>query len=116
MKVAIIGSRGIENIEISSYIPKEVTEIISGGAKGIDTLAEEYADKHKLRKYIIRPNYEKYSRAAPIVRNKVIVELADLTIAFWDGTSKGTESVIKYAKKLGKEVQVIECINLNFNN
>lgn len=48
MRVAIIGSRTIENIDISSYIPEEVTEIISGGAKGVDSLAEEYADKHRL--------------------------------------------------------------------
>lgn len=109
MKVAIIGSRGVQNVDISAYIPEEVAEIISGGAKGVDSLAEEYADKNKLTKYIIRPNYKKYARAAPIVRNKAIVEVADFVLAFWDGKSKGTESVINYAKKAGKEVIVVEC-------
>ena len=43
MKAAIIGSRNITNIDLSRFIPKETTEIISGGAKGVDTIAKEYA-------------------------------------------------------------------------
>lgn len=43
MKLAIIGSRQITRIHIDPYIPAGVTEIVSGGAKGIDTLAKDYA-------------------------------------------------------------------------
>ncbi|MCC8161147.1 MAG: hypothetical protein LIO53_07580 [Oscillospiraceae bacterium] len=50
MKLLVVGSRSITNIDIAPYIPKDTDTIISGGANGIDTLAEQYADKHKLSK------------------------------------------------------------------
>lgn len=106
MKVAIIGSRSLTNVEISKYIPENVTEIISGGAKGIDTLAEEWADKNGIPKTIIKPEYEKYKRGAPLKRNEKIVESADIIIALWDGKSRGTKFTIDYAKKLNKEVKI----------
>lgn len=109
MKLAIIGSRTLTKVDISAYMPENVTEIISGGAKGIDTLAEEYADKHKLSKHIIRPEYQKYPRkSAPIIRNKLIVDQCDTLLAFWDKQSKGTLSTIQYANKVGKKVKIVE--------
>ena len=59
MKVAIIGSRNL-TVDISKYIPDGTTEIISGGAKGIDTLAEKYADEHNIPKLIIKPEFNLY--------------------------------------------------------
>ncbi len=106
MKVAIIGSRNLTNVEISKYIPENVTEIISGGARGIDTLAEGWADKNGISKIIIKPEYERYKRGAPLKRNEKIVELADVIIALWDGKSRGAKFTIDYAKKLKKEVKV----------
>ena len=106
MKVAIVGSRSLINVEISKYIPENVTEIISGGAIGIDTLAEEVADKRRISKWIIRPEYDKYGKKAPLIRNKEIVKRAELVIAFWDGKSRGTKFTIDYAKKLNKEVKI----------
>ena len=52
------------------------------------------------------PQYERFGRAAPIVRNKEIVNYADKVLVFWDGSSKGTLSVIKYAQKIGKPIEV----------
>ncbi len=106
MKVAVIGSRGLTNVEISKYIPENVTEIISGGARGIDTLAEEWANKNGISKTIIKPEYERYKRGAPLKRNEKIVELADVIIALWDGKSRGTKFTIDYAKELKKEVKI----------
>ncbi len=109
MKLAIIGSRNIQNIDISPYIPEGVTEIISGGANGVDSLAERYADYKRLSKHIIRPQYDKYpAKAAPIKRNDVIIATCDQMLAFWDGESKGTSSIITKMKKTGKPVIIIE--------
>ena len=43
MKVAVIGSRSLTINNLGQYLPEETTEIVSGGAKGVDTFAREYA-------------------------------------------------------------------------
>ena len=106
MKVAIIGSRGITVDNINEYLPK-CSEIISGGAKGVDACAEIFAQRNKIKLTLFKPEYNLFGRAAPIVRNKKIVEYSDYIIAFWDGESRGTRSVIKYAKKCNKPCKVI---------
>ena len=106
MKIAVIGSRGITAPDLDKYIT-DCDEIVSGGAKGVDTAAAEYARKREIRLTEFLPEYELYGRGAPIVRNKKIVDYADKIIAFWDGKSKGTLSVIKYAEKVCKECTVI---------
>ena len=108
MKVAVVGSRGIFPADIGSYI-SEGDEIVSGGAAGADSCAEEYAKRNGLKLTVFLPQYERYGRAAPIVRNKKIVDYAEKIIAFWDGKSKGTLSVIKYAEKRGKTCEIILC-------
>ncbi len=108
MKLLIAGSRGITDFNLAQHIPPEATVIISGGAKGIDTLAEKYADEHGLEKIIIKPNYPKYHRGAPLKRDEEMVELADEVIVIWDGASKGSKYTADYAKKKNKPVTVIE--------
>lgn len=73
---------------------------------GIDTQAEAYADDNNIPICIIKPEYIKYKRAAPLKRNEIIVDIADLVIAIWDGKSRGTKYVIDYAKKVGKPIEV----------
>ncbi len=107
MKLLIAGSRSIKDFDLSPYIHDGVDEIISGGACGVDTLAEKYADSHKLSKHIVRPQYNLYGNAAPIVRNKKMVEIADEVLVIWDGSSKGSLATIKYAKEMNKNVNVI---------
>lgn len=88
MKLAIIGSRTIIELEnFDKYIPNNVTEIVTGGAKGVDTLAMEYAKRKGIKLTVFLPEYDKYSRAAPIIRNKQIVDYADEVYVFWDGRS-----------------------------
>ena len=106
MKVAIIGSRTITIKNIEDYVPKNTTEIISGGAKGVDSCARLFAVQNNMPYTEILPDYKKYGRAAPIVRNRLIVDSADIIIAFWNGTSKGTKSVIDYCNKAGKKVRI----------
>ena len=107
MKLLIAGSRSITDIDITPYIPEGVELIIAGAANGIDTLAEQYADKMRLSKYIMRPNYARYRRGAPIKRNYEMVDFCDRVLVFWDGTSKGTKHTIDYAKQAGKPIDVI---------
>ena len=109
MKLAVIGSRKLTNAAIDRHIPKGVTEIVSGGAVGVDACAAQYAKSRTLKLCEFLPQYERYGRAAPIVRNKEIVDYADRILVFWDGKSGGTLSVIKYAKKVGKPCEVILC-------
>ncbi len=108
MKIAVIGSRSIKNMDIGRYI-QGADEIVSGGARGVDTYAAEYAQKNGLKLTVFLPEYTIYGRVAPIVRNKSIVEYADKVVAFWDGSSRGTHSVIMYARKIGKPCEVILC-------
>ncbi len=72
MKLLIAGSRSISEFDLEPYIPYETDTIISGGAKGLDAVAERYADEHGLQKIVIRPQYERYRRAAPLKRNEQI--------------------------------------------
>ncbi len=107
MKLLIVGSRDIDGIDISEYIPENVELIISGGAVGIDSLAEKYADEHRISKLILRPNYKFFGRGAPIRRNREMVDIADSVLIFWNGHSKGTKSTIDYASRLKKEIRVV---------
>jgi len=108
MKIAIIGSRGLHVENFNEYLPEGVTEIVSGGAKGIDTDAENFAKENNIKTTVFLPDYSRYGRGAPILRNYQIVDYADEVLAFWDGKSKGTKSVIDYCKKQDKKVTVVE--------
>ena len=106
MKIAIIGSRNITVKDIEKYA-SDAKEVVSGGAKGVDACAAEYAKANGIPLTLFLPQYERYGRFAPIKRNEEIVIYSDKIIAFWDGKSKGTLSVIKYAQKLEKPCEVI---------
>ncbi len=106
MKVAIIGSRGLSISDLGKYLPKETKEIVSGGAKGIDSCAREYAQRNHLKLTEFLPEYNKYGRGAPLKRNLQIIDYADEVIAFWDGTSRGTKHVIKNCKRKNIKVTV----------
>ena len=111
MKLAIVGSRSIQKIELRPYLPERITEIVSGGAKGVDTYAKEYALKNGLPFTEFLPQYEKYGRGAPLRRNLQIISYADMVIAFWDGRSRGTKFVIEQCQKCGKKLIVYKIKN-----
>ncbi len=108
MKLLIVGSRSITDFDLSLYIPATVDTVISGGASGIDSLAEKYADLYRLSKYILRPRYDLYGRAAPLKRNEQMVDMADAVLIIWDGRSKGTQYTLKYAKKKNKPITLVQ--------
>lgn len=106
MKVAVIGSRGLSVSNLGRYLPENTTEIVSGGAKGVDTSAREYAKKNGIKLTEFLPEYTRFGRSAPLKRNITIIEYADIVLAFWDGKSRGTKFVIDNCRKLGVEVRV----------
>ncbi len=115
MRIAVVGSRKVNVYDLGKYMPDECTEIISGGAEGVDRCAAEYARKNNIDLMEILPDYKRYGKGAPLIRNREIVLRADMVIAFWDGTSKGTKYVIEYCKKTGKQCEVILCGSTNDN-
>ncbi len=106
MKVAIIGSRTIIDADIGKYIPPDATQIISGGAIGVDSLAEQYAREREIEFKVFRPDYELYGKSAPLIRDRLIVDHADRVVAIWDGKSSGTSYTISYAKSRRKPIEV----------
>ena len=106
MRVAVIGSRELLVDNLEDYLPEETTEIISGGARGVDASAKDYALQHGLKLTEYLPEYARYGRAAPLKRNITIIENADLLLAFWDGASRGTKYVIDNCKKRNIPVKI----------
>ena len=104
----VAGSRSINDFDISDYVSKDTALIISCGASGIDELAEKYADKHKISKLVLRPQYKIYGRGAPLKRNEMMVDLADTVLLVWDKKSKGTKYTLAYAKRKGKTIILVE--------
>lgn len=113
MKLLIFGSRGIyltvgeldevikSNVDVSSDL-----EIVSGGARGPDSIAIDWARYFGYPYKIFYPDWS-IGKHAGLLRNDKMAEYVDFGIAFWDGESKGTEYTINKMKKLGKEVIVI---------
>lgn len=94
MKLAVIGSRNCPEIDLEDYIKTLPDAIVSGGAKGVDTYAREYALKHNIELIEFLPEYKKYGRRAPLVRNKQIVDACD---KYWQyGMVKAVEPLIPF--------------------
>ena len=114
MKIAIIGTRSptisyedwlsllLSNVDMST-----VTEIISGGARGIDRYAKRVAKAYNIPLTEYLPEYSIYGRAAALIRNIDIVKSADMVIAFPSQTSRGTHHAILQAKKYNIPVIIV---------
>lgn len=112
MKIGIVGSRNIKNPEdvyrkICENIPRNCSEIVSGGAAGVDTLAERYARENGLFLTLFLPKYDKYGKNATVLRNSEIVEYSDMIYAFWDMESHGTQITLKKCIDSGKPYKII---------
>lgn len=113
MKLAIIGSRTfldyglmVKSIK-ESFKLKDIELIISGGANGADKLAEQFADEFEIELKIFYPDWEKYGKSAGFIRNNLIISECDSVIAFWDGKSRGTKHSLDVAKRLNKNIEII---------
>lgn len=115
--VAIIGSRNFVNLglvvgTIQAMVAKhgkDAFAIVSGGARGVDRMATDTADLLGVTTRTIKPEYDKYPKAvAPRMRNSVIIKKADIVIAFWDRSSRGTMDAVFKAKRWGKKIHVFD--------
>lgn len=111
MLTAIVGSRSARAADyglIGPNLPAGTTAILSGGASGADELARRYAREHGLPIREILPDYLKFGRIAPILRNNQIVCQADFVLCLWDGKSKGTKNVISLCLQLDKPFCIVQ--------
>lgn len=112
-KIAIIGGRDFKNkklLDEHMQVFKEafsITCIVSGGARGADTLGVQWAHKNEIPTIVFNPDFKKHKRAYHY-RNRQIVREVDMVVAFWNGSSTGTKYTIDYAKTLEKEVVVLK--------
>lgn len=114
--IAIVGSRHFEDYEflknhcnkiISDLETDDLIKIVSGGAKGVDTLAKQYATEYGYECIEILPDWDKHKKSAGMIRNKEIVDKCNYCIAFWDYKSPGTQNTILRCKEAYKPITVI---------
>jgi hypothetical protein len=113
MKTIIAGSRGIEDygavvaaVDMARLFGIEVTEVLSGTARGVDRLGERYAAEHGLPCQHFPAPWHRYPRTAGRMRNVQMARRAEALIAIWDGVSPGTAHMIKIAREHGLAVWV----------
>ena len=111
IKIGVIGSRSFNDYQLlkrtlDEYLGK-VWVIVSGGAKGADSLGEKWAEENNIKTCIYKPDWDTHGKSAGFIRNKDIVNESDIVIAFWDSLSRGTEHSIKLTREMGKEVRIV---------
>lgn len=120
MNIGVVGSRTFEDYDLLKRTLDRVRlmfherdiHIVSGGAQGADTLAEQYSNQVLGKQAKVFPaDWKTYGRAAGFRRNQFIVDDSDMIIAFWDGCSRGTQNTMNRATKAGKPVLVVPFIS-----
>jgi hypothetical protein len=113
MKIGVCGSRTIDTygdvlqaLHQSPWFPRESGTVITGGADGVDSLAERIAESYGLDTMTIEPRYDEWGPKAPLKRNTDIVNKADVLVAVWDGQSNGTRDTIDKALDRGMALYV----------
>ena len=112
IKLAIVGSRTFNDLNMFYKLIQmikvyyNIIQIISGGARGADTIGEKYADDNNISKLIFKADWKKYGKKAGFIRNVDIIENCDLCLAFWDGESHGTKHDIELCEKMNKQCMV----------
>ncbi len=110
MTIAVVGSRDFDGYNYLSksleiYFPT-IDKIISGGARGADSLAARYAKEHDIPLIEFLPDWDRYGKSAGFKRNQQIVDATNVVVAYWDGKSHGTKHSINIADALQKPVLI----------
>ena len=111
MHTIIAGGRDITDIDLLNRAIREsgfvITEVVSGGSSGVDSLGEQWALANDIPVKQFIPAWEFYGRSAGPKRNQVMADYADALIAIWDGESRGTADMIRKAQKAGLKFYIL---------
>ena len=118
LKTIIAGSRTITDMAIVEYAIQqsgfEINEVVSGGAKGVDILAQQWAKAHDIPLKVFMAKWDIHGKSAGPIRNQEMADYADQLIAIWDGASNGTRHMIDCANRKGIRVSVTTIAPLTF--
>lgn len=112
-KVIVAGTRTFDNYnllkrKLDYYLSdRTAVEIVSGGARGADSLGEKYAREKGFAVKVFAANWDKYGKSAGPRRNKDMAEYADALVLFWDGVSRGSASMLELAREYNLLVRVV---------
>jgi len=117
VRMIVAGSRGFDDYGYLSEkldgIIEEIhdeIEIVSGGAKGADSLGEQYAEERGIPVKQFAPDWKRFGKSAGFRRNREMLDYAKeeqtVVVAFWDGESKGTADTIKKARMDGVDTRI----------
>jgi hypothetical protein len=115
-KTIIAGSRTFDSLFLLHYAIREarkagledITEVVSGAARGADRLGEDWAEQFGIPVNSHPADWKYHGKKAGILRNKDMADYADQAIILWDGYSPGTKNMIDTMRKLGKRCFVLE--------
>ena len=113
MKVIVAGGRDFKNYyllcKVLNNFHKEnkITEVVCGGARGADSLGEQWAKEHNILVKYFPADWDVYGAAAGYIRNQAMAEYGDYLIVFWDGKAGGNKNIIYCIKQIKKHGKVI---------
>jgi len=112
MRIVIAGSRSITDYELVRKAIEDsgflIDVVISGGARGVDRIGEEWAQKNGKPINRFLPDWERYGKSAGFIRNDLMIRNADGAIFVYDGTSRGTAHTISLAKRKGIPTYILD--------
>lgn len=110
MKVIIAGGRDFYDYKAMCKCLDGIDwfceELVSGAARGADSLGEQWAMDNKVPIARFPADWNTYGKRAGYLRNEQMADYADALVAFWDGESKGTKHMIDIANRKGLLVHV----------
>jgi YspA, cpYpsA-related SLOG family len=109
VKTIIAGSRSITDYDLlleALTLAWEPTEVICGGAPGVDYLGLRWAREHDVPVTLINADWARIGKVAGMLRNREMAKLAEGLIAVWDGKSPGTHHMIKEARRHGLTIYI----------
>jgi len=112
MRVIIAGSRTVTEEQVRAALEGcswigFVSAVVSGTAKGADEFGETWAHEYGIQVIRYPAEWKKYGKRAGPLRNKVMADNAEGLVAVWDGTSRGTHSMISLASERGLRISIL---------